>query len=132
MDAYEGYKRVYIDVKYNEREEAKSLGCGWSPSAKSWFYNKPTLPKLRNGFLEKEEIILDKYGYEICKYFDVTDDQAKQAEKDGLKFDVDLHAWYLDTKHGLTIPKSHINVIDDQYDVYSNRVKNLISKYNKN
>jgi len=59
--AFAGYQRIYINVDYENKEEAKSLGCGWDPEAKSWFYNKPHLPKIRNGFYEKEKMILQKF-----------------------------------------------------------------------
>ena len=33
-------KKIYINVKYDDKETAKKLGCKWDPSKKSWYYNQ--------------------------------------------------------------------------------------------
>lgn len=30
--------RVYLNVPYDDKEEAKELGCRWDPDAKKWYY----------------------------------------------------------------------------------------------
>ncbi len=31
-------KKIYIKVSYDDKDEAKSLGCRWDPEKKSWYY----------------------------------------------------------------------------------------------
>lgn len=31
-------KKIYVNVSYEDKDEAKSLGCRWDPSKKKWYY----------------------------------------------------------------------------------------------
>jgi Domain of unknown function (DUF5710) len=55
------YEKIYLNVSYDRKDEAKSLGCWWDAEKKLWFYNKPKLPKIRNGFYEREKEILERF-----------------------------------------------------------------------
>jgi len=33
------YDKVFINISYNNKEEAKKLGAKWDPKKKSWYYN---------------------------------------------------------------------------------------------
>lgn len=48
-------ERIYLNVKYAEKEEAKKLGARWCPEKKSWYYNE-TIEK------EKQKKLDEKYG----------------------------------------------------------------------
>jgi hypothetical protein len=38
MEISEKGNKIYLDVPYNDKEEAKQYGCRWNPNKKKWFY----------------------------------------------------------------------------------------------
>jgi len=38
MEIFEKGNKIYLDVPYNDKEEAKQYGCRWNPNKKKWFY----------------------------------------------------------------------------------------------
>ena len=32
--------KIYINVSYDDKDEAKELGCKWDPNKKSWYYTE--------------------------------------------------------------------------------------------
>ena len=45
--------RIYLNVPYSEKEEAKSLGARWNPTIKKWYINSTT-DELPREFLKWE------------------------------------------------------------------------------
>ena len=45
-------KKIYLKVKYEQKDEAKSYGAKWDPSKKKWYYVN-TLPQEKINSLEK-------------------------------------------------------------------------------
>ena len=47
-------KKIYINVKYDDKEDAKKLGCKWDPDLKSWYYteynNKNNINRIKQLF----------------------------------------------------------------------------------
>ena len=47
------YKRIYIKVPYNNKDEAKELGCQWDHDKKSWYYRNKINHKKKSDILLK-------------------------------------------------------------------------------
>lgn len=133
--SFKDYKKVYISVSFDKKDIAKSLGCGWDSEAKSWFYNKPSLPKIRNGFYEREEVILSTFGYNERIYLIVTEDNEKIAQSMGCFFDKVMNLWCVDVKFGYYKPINSFNSWGDpaneEYEVHSLKTIDILSRFER-
>jgi hypothetical protein len=65
--------RTYINIRYEDRESVKALGCKWDSNEKSWYYYKDLMSK-DNQLILAEMVVED---------FDYDDDSGTVDECDG-------------------------------------------------
>lgn len=100
-------KKVYFDVPYEQRQEAKALGCKWDKDNKKWFISEATPERIeamdKAGFKTVE---VEQKNLESVQKNENTDSKQKILlsvpfeEKDlakelGAKFDRETKSWYV-------------------------------------
>lgn len=100
-------ERVYFDVPYEQRQEAKALGCKWDKDNKKWFISEATPERIeamdKAGFKTVE---VEQKNLESVQKNENTDSKQKILlsvpfeEKDlakelGAKFDRETKCWYV-------------------------------------
>ena len=100
-------ERVYFDVPYEQRQEAKALGCKWDKDNKKWFISEATPERIeamdKAGFKTVE---VEQKNLESVQKNENTDSKQKTLlsvpfeEKDlakelGAKFDRETKSWYV-------------------------------------
>lgn len=100
-------ERVYFDVPYEQRQEAKALGCKWDKDNKKWFISEATPERIeamdKAGFKTVE---VEQKNLESVQKNENTDSKQKILlsvpfeEKDlakelGAKFDRETKNWYV-------------------------------------
>ena len=76
---YNTNNMYYLDVPFEEKEEAKKLGCKWDTTAKKWY---------RKDY----SITIDKW---IVVYLDVPFHEKDGVKELGGKWDVKNKKWYI-------------------------------------
>ena len=100
-------ERVYFDVPYEQRQEAKALGCIWDKDNKKWFISEATPERIeamdKAGFktVEVEEKNLESVqkneNAEIKQktLLSVPYEEKDLAKELGAKFDRETKSWYV-------------------------------------
>lgn len=54
-----GYRMLFLNVSYGEKDEAKVLGAKWNPECKKWYVeNKENYPKFAKWISEQGTIVV--------------------------------------------------------------------------
>lgn len=95
-------ENIRIDINYNDKEEAKTLGARWNISKKYWYYtddisedNKKKLENLTKKFATVSFNQGDKPSVpENKKYIVVNFSKKELAKKYGARWDPSVKSWY--------------------------------------
>ena len=98
---------LYLDVKYNDKDYAKSLGALWCPSMKCWkiYYDNKNrdklldlygLKKFENNYKEDDSSSEEDFEvhFDTKTYINVSYNQKDEAKKLGALWDVEKKCWY--------------------------------------
>ena len=113
--AFPQNKKIYIDVPYAEKNQAKSLGAKWDRGAKSWYIESNTdlvrfeqWSTTRNIELNGTDTTL-KSSLSIPisdsskRYLAVPYENKEQAKKLGAKWDISAKSWYISSSVDISL-----------------------------
>lgn len=84
--------KVFIDVPFKEKDEAKAVGARWDRSAGYWSIDKSELPKLN----DKWPVVQVETKPETKQFIAVPYSEKDEAKRIGAKWDKDKKSWYVD------------------------------------
>ena len=93
------YEKVFINITYNNKEEAKKLGAKWDLNKKSWYYDDKITEenKYKLNLLEKNNKVANVININK-NYIDISYSKKNLAKSYGAKWDSVVKKWfYLDT-----------------------------------
>lgn len=93
------YEKVFINISYNNKEEAKKLGAKWDLNKKSWYYdnNISEENKEKINLLEKNNKVENLINVNK-NYIDISYSKKNLAKSYGAKWDSVVKKWfYLDS-----------------------------------
>ncbi|MEL4287117.1 zincin-like metallopeptidase domain-containing protein [Shewanella xiamenensis] len=85
-------EKVFIDVPFKEKDEAKAAGARWDRSAGYWSIDKSELPKLN----DKWPVVQVEAKPETKLFIAVPYSEKDEAKRIGAKWDKQKKSWYVD------------------------------------
>lgn len=97
-----GQERIYIDVPFSEKEEAKGLGARWDRQQQSWYLGEGADKQLLERWPIKNvsELALKEKSDEVRTYLAVPYEERLAAKALGAKWDKRHKSWYVNTDEG--------------------------------
>jgi hypothetical protein len=130
-------EKNYINVKYADKEKAKSLGAKWDKEAKQWYITS-NLEEFLNNFETKENKTDDikiKQNQNIEKqrnYIDIKYDDKEKAKSSGAKWDKVMKSWYITTNVDEFMEKFNYESDDDLIKKYKKRIEYCLNAIRQN
>ena len=91
--------KVYVEIPFAKKDEAKKYGCKWDPLVKSWFveHSNPNFEIIKTLTVKpesKSEAVNEKRVYLYVPF-----DYRSMIKAVGAKFDQDKKEWYVLQNH---------------------------------
>ena len=88
----------YLNVPYQEKEEAKEMGARWDPAAKKWFIFSDN-PKLSNFKKWLPKTVAPPNPTSDIIILNVPFEEKDDAKAEGAKWDSTINKWYVPANH---------------------------------
>ena len=94
--------RVYLNIPFKNKEDAKKRGAKWDADKKSWYVSrnaKKEFPEYQQKQVQQktkqEKIAQTQKKYPSRVYINVPITKKQEAKKDGAKWDPSIKSWYV-------------------------------------